>query len=142
MGFSSAICMCGDRGRLYNCNSCPHALCNLCVSVPTQYTNLVLEEGVKFLCVSCHWSDDIQSGEISPYLECMILNCCRRNTNLAFIFTTRASTVMGSLSFSPTFLPSPATSNSQSILVVSPLVQLLLSIFVSTHYCPGTPLTC
>ncbi|KAI9452037.1 hypothetical protein HD554DRAFT_2267701 [Boletus coccyginus] len=60
--------MCADGGLLYNCDSCPRAVCRQCLSVPIQHATLVLEPDVKFLCVSCHWKDDVRSGGVSPYL--------------------------------------------------------------------------
>ncbi|KAG8213505.1 hypothetical protein J3R82DRAFT_8327 [Butyriboletus roseoflavus] len=60
--------MCGDGGHLYTCDSCPRAACHHCICIPAQHAALVLSDGVRFTCVSCHWRDDVRSGKVSPYV--------------------------------------------------------------------------
>ncbi|KAH0826483.1 hypothetical protein J3R83DRAFT_5486 [Lanmaoa asiatica] len=59
--------MCGDGGHLYSCDSCPRAACRQCISVPVKHIPLVIKPNVKFMCVSCHWRDDVRAGEVTPY---------------------------------------------------------------------------
>ncbi|KAH0826511.1 hypothetical protein J3R83DRAFT_5518 [Lanmaoa asiatica] len=60
--------MCGDGGHLFNCDSCPRATCHQCLSIPVQHLALILDDNTTFLCISCHWKDDVRSGKVTPYM--------------------------------------------------------------------------
>ncbi|KIJ62745.1 hypothetical protein HYDPIDRAFT_30335 [Hydnomerulius pinastri MD-312] len=38
-----------------------------CVQIPSEFFNLVKEPEVKFICVACHWKDDVLAGNVTPY---------------------------------------------------------------------------
>ena len=57
--------MCDDGGLLLIV-TVSHALSVVSVSVPDKYIPLVLEPDVKFMCVSCHWREDVHVSSPSP----------------------------------------------------------------------------
>ncbi|KIK75476.1 hypothetical protein PAXRUDRAFT_66011, partial [Paxillus rubicundulus Ve08.2h10] len=56
-----------DGGDLWICDTCPRVFCNRCVVVDAKYLTLVAEDGVVFVCVSCHWLKTRRGNSPSPY---------------------------------------------------------------------------
>ncbi|KAF8547885.1 hypothetical protein OG21DRAFT_1567584 [Imleria badia] len=46
--------LCQDGGKLYNCDLCTHAICNMCINVPNKHCEEVLGADVQFMCGFTH----------------------------------------------------------------------------------------
>ncbi|KAF9241130.1 hypothetical protein BU15DRAFT_61086 [Melanogaster broomeanus] len=43
------------------------AACYKCIQIPTQSYTIVAEPTVMYICVTCHWKDDLRTGTVTPY---------------------------------------------------------------------------
>ncbi|KAG9312777.1 hypothetical protein JVU11DRAFT_6189 [Chiua virens] len=98
--------MCGDGGELFNCDSCPRAACRHCLEIPDKYLSLILDNDTTFLCVSCHWKDNVRSGGVTPYLVGFGCRLVKRLTNVSI---SKQGFYRDSTPILPTFLTIPGS---------------------------------